>query len=121
MNKKNPDTGLKRILSAFGHALDGLKEVFTHETSFRQEVLLAGVSIPLVFWLEVDTVATALMIGSIFLILIAELANSAIESVVDRISLEQHALSKRAKDTGSAMVLVSFINAMFVWGIILAG
>ena len=121
MNKKNPDKGIKRIFSAFGYALDGLRAAFNYEASFRQEVLLAMIAIPLAFWLEVGVIAKALMVGSIFLILIAELANSAVESMVDRISLEQHALSKRAKDIGSAMVLMAFINATCIWGIILAG
>lgn len=112
---------LKRILKAFTYSWDGLTAAFGSEPAFRQEVFLAIIAIPLALFFDVSSGNKALMICSIFLILIAELANSAIEAVIDRISLDKHDLSKRAKDIGSSMVLIAFVNAACVWGIILLG
>lgn len=121
MNKKNPDKGIKRIWRALGYAIEGFRAALAHEASFRNELLLSAIAIPFLFWLRPGALATALMLSSLLLILMAELANSAIESIVDRISLEQHTLSKRAKDMGGAMVLMAFINAACIWGLILIG
>lgn len=112
-------TGLRRLWNAFGYSLDGFRAAYKHEDAFRQEVWLAIVLIPLALWLPVTMIAKALMIGSVLLVIIVELINSAIEATVDRISLENHDLAKRAKDIGSSAVLVSLINVGVVWGLIL--
>ena len=112
-------TGLKRLWNAFGYSLAGFRAAYKHEDAFRQEVLLAAVLIPLSLWLPVGPTAKALMIASVLLVIIVELLNSAIEATVDRISLDNHDLAKRAKDIGSAAVLVSLINTVVVWGLML--
>ena len=90
-------TGLRRIWKAFFYSWDGLQAAFQHEAAFRQEGLLACLLIPLAFLLPISFSMRALMIGSVILVLMVELLNSAIEAVVDRISLENHPLSKRGK------------------------
>ncbi|TCV86442.1 diacylglycerol kinase (ATP) [Sulfurirhabdus autotrophica] len=112
-------TGLKRIVNAMHYSLDGLKAALRYEDAFRQEMLLALVLIPVALYLPVSGVGKALMVGSVMLILIVELFNSAIEATVDRISLEKHQLAKRAKDVGSAAVLLSLINAVAIWLLVL--
>ncbi len=114
-------TGLQRVWSAFHYSVAGLRAAFTCEDAFRQEALLAGVLIPLAFVLPVSGLGRALMIASILLVLIVELLNSAIEAVVDRVSLDQHHLSKRAKDIGSAAVMLALINVVLVWACVLLG
>ena len=114
-------TGVKRIWSALFYSLDGLAAAFKHEDAFRIEVLLALILIPLALHMHVTAVAKALMIASILLVLIAELVNSSIEAITDRISLENHVLAKRAKDMGSAAVMLSLINVVAVWLIIAFG
>jgi len=110
-----------RLIKALGYSMAGLKAAATAEVAFFQEIILAAITIPLACWLPVSTISKALMIASILLILIVELANSAIEAIVDRISLERHELSKKAKDYGSAMVFLTILNAIVVWGVILLG
>jgi diacylglycerol kinase (ATP) len=112
-------TGLRRLCNAFGYSLAGFRAAYKHEDAFRQEVLLAAILIPLALWLPVVGFGKALMIGSVLLVIIVELLNSAIEATVDRISLENHDLAKRAKDIGSSAVLVSLINVLVVWGLVL--
>jgi diacylglycerol kinase (ATP) len=112
-------TGLRRLWNAFGYSLDGFRAAYKHEDAFRQEVLLAAVLIPLALWMPVAPVGKALMIASVLLVIIVELLNSAIEATVDRISLDNHDLAKRAKDIGSAAVLVSLVNTVVVWGLML--
>jgi len=112
-------TGVSRVVNAFGYSVDGLKAAFKHEDAFRQEVFLAVVLIPLALYLEQAALHRALMIGSVFLVLIIELINSAIEAVVDRVSIERHELAKRAKDIGSAAVFVALTNVVVIWGLIL--
>ena len=112
-------TGLIRLKNAFFYSLDGLKAAYTCEDAFRQEVWLAVVLIPLACWLPVPIVERGLLLASVILVLIVELLNSAIEAAVDRIGLENHRLSKRAKDIGSAAVLLSLINVAVIWGSIL--
>jgi diacylglycerol kinase (ATP) len=112
-------TGLAHLWYALGYSLAGFRAAYKHEDAFRQEVWFALVLIPLAIWLPVTTIDKVLMIGSVLLVIIIELINSAIEATVDRISLEVHDLAKRAKDIGSAAVLVSLINAVVVWGLIL--
>lgn len=112
-------TGLTRVWNAFHYSLAGLRAALRHEDAFRQEMLLAIILIPTAIFLPVAGVGKALMIGSILLVLIVELINSAIEATVDRISLENHQLAKRAKDIGSAAVLISLINAVTMWLLVL--
>ncbi|WP_230970990.1 diacylglycerol kinase [Nitrogeniibacter aestuarii] len=112
-------TGLKRIWNAFKYSLDGLKAAFKHEDAFRQECLLAIVLIPIALFLSVPGPSKAMLIASVLLVLIVELMNSAVEAVVDRVSLERHRLAKRAKDIGSAAVLITLINLATVWGFVL--
>lgn len=103
-------TGLRRLISAFGYSMDGIKAAYEHEDAFRMEVLLAAVLIPLAFYLGDDAMARAMMLASVFLVVMIELINSAIEATVDHTSLEKHALAKRAKDIGSAAVLLSLLS-----------
>ena len=112
---------MKRLWSALFYSLDGLAATFRHEEAFRVEVLLSLILIPLALHMHVSAVAKALMIGSMALVLIAELVNSSIEAITDRISLENHVLAKRAKDMGSAAVMLSLINVVAVWLIIAFG
>lgn len=112
-------TGLRRLINAMGYSFEGFAAAFKHEDAFRQEVFLTVLLIPLALYLEQTAVPRVLMIGSLFLVLIAELINSAIEAVVDRVSIERHALAKRAKDIGSAAVFVALTNVIVTWGLIL--
>ena len=114
-------TGLTRLWNALHYSLDGLRDAYKLEDAFRQEMLLAIVLIPIASFLPVSGVAHALMIGSVLLVLIVELLNSAIEATVDRVGLEKHKLSKRAKDIGSAAVLVTLINVFAVWACVIFG
>ncbi|HEX5338647.1 MAG TPA: diacylglycerol kinase [Gallionella sp.] len=113
-------TGLRRVWNACGYSLAGLRAAYQHEAAFRQETLLAVILIPLAVWLPVGAFGKALMIGSVLLVIIVELLNSAIEAIVDRISTEHHELSGRAKDIGSAAVLVSLVNMVVIWGLMLS-
>ena len=115
----NTNIGFRRIYLAAGYSLKGLKAALIHEAAFRQEVVLAAVLIVLAFCLDVTAVEQVLLIASVWLVLIVELINSAIEAVVDRIGLEPHPLSGRAKDLGSAAVFLALIQLVFCWGIIL--
>lgn len=112
-------TGLRRLWNALGYSLAGFHAAYKHEDAFRQEVLLATILIPLALWLPLDYLGKAMMIASVLLVIIVELLNSAIEATVDRISLENHDLAKRAKDIGSSAVLVSLINVLLVWSLVL--
>jgi diacylglycerol kinase (ATP) len=112
-------TGFKRLLNAFHYSCSGIKEAYRNEDAFRQEVLLAAILLPLAFWLDSAAIGRALMVGSVLLLLIVELLNSAIEAAVDRISLDDHRLAKRAKDIGSAAVLITIVNLVLVWLLVL--
>ena len=114
-------TGFTRIWNALLYSLDGLSAAFRHEDAFRQEVLLALVLIPLALYAPAPGTGKALMIGAVLLVLIVELLNSGIEAVTDRISLEDHVLAKRAKDMGSAAVMLALINVPVVWLLVLLG
>ena len=114
-------TGLRRIWNALFYSIDGLTAAFRHEDAFRQEALLALVLIPVALFLPASGIGKALMIASVFLVLIVELLNSAVEAAVDRISLENHRLAKRAKDIGSAAVLMALVNVVAVWALVLIG
>ena len=112
-------TGLRRLLNALKYSYAGLKEAYRNEDAFRQEVMLSIILIPLSFFLEHSMFGRALMIASVLLVIIVELLNSAIEATVDRISLDDHNLAKRAKDIGSAAVLLSLLNLFVVWLLVL--
>jgi diacylglycerol kinase (ATP) len=112
-------TGLKRVWSALFYSLAGLRAAIRHEDAFRQEVLLACILVPAALFLPVGGVGKAMMIASVLLVLIVELLNSAVEAAVDHTSLDQHKLAKRAKDIGSAAVLLSLLNVVLVWLLIL--
>jgi len=114
-------TGLTRIWNAFGYSLAGLRAAYRHEDAFRQEVILAAVLIPLALLMPVGGLGKALMVASVLLAVVVELLNSAIEAAIDRISLDQHRLSKRAKDIGSASVLIALLNVVMVWTLVLFG
>ena len=114
-------TGLVRIWNAFNYSLAGLSAAFRLEDAFRQEVLLAVVLLPVAILYPHSGLEKALLIASVLLVLIVELLNSAIEAAVDRVSLDRHHLSKRAKDIGSAAVLLALINVLVVWICVLAG
>jgi diacylglycerol kinase (ATP) len=114
-------TGFQRIWNAMFYSVAGLSAAFRHEDAFRQEVWLAALLIPVSFFLPATGIGRALMIASVLLVLIVELINSAIEAAIDRISLENHNLSKRAKDIGSAAVLLALINVITTWLLVLFG
>ena len=112
-------TGLRRLANATRFSLSGLAAAARHEEAFRQELLLAAVLVPLGLYLGRDGTERALLAGSVLLVLIVELLNSALEAAVDRVSLEAHDLAKRAKDLGSAAVMLSLACAGVVWLIVL--
>ena len=114
-------TGLRRVWNAFFYSLEGFRAAWKHEDAFRQEAILALILIPLALLLTDAALERALMIASVLLVLIVELINSAIEATVDRISLENHQLAKRAKDIGSAAVLIALVNVLVVWGLVFVG
>jgi diacylglycerol kinase (ATP) len=113
-------TGLTRIWNAFHYSLDGLVSAYRYESAFRQELWLGIVMAAVAILLPVGLVQLALLLGSVLLVLITELLNSAVEAVVDRVSAERHDLAKRAKDMGSAAVFISLANCVIVWGLVLA-
>jgi len=114
---KPGNTGLRRIVNATFFSLAGLRAAWLHESAFRQETLLCAVLIPTAFWLGQTAVERSLLIGSCLLVLIVELLNSGVEAVVDRVGEEQHRLSGRAKDLGSAAVFVSLALVLVVWSL----
>jgi diacylglycerol kinase (ATP) len=112
-------TGIARLFLALGASMKGLSGAFREEAAFRQELALALVVIPLGLWLGRNGVERALLVAPMFLVLVVELVNSAIEATVDRIGLERHALSGLAKDIGSAAVLMSLLLLAVVWVLVL--
>lgn len=114
-------TGLTRLRRALFYSFEGLAAAYRNEDAFRQEVLLAAVLLPLALWLPVPGAEKALLAGSVLLVLVVELLNSAIEAVTDRVSIEDHVLAKQAKDMGSAAVLLSLLLLAAVWGLVLTG
>ena len=111
--------GLSRIYRAAFYSYAGLKSAVRHEAAFRQELALAFVMIPIAAILDVGLLPKALLVGAVLLVLIVELLNSAVEAIVDRVSLEYHELAKRSKDLGSAAVLLSLINCLVIWMLVL--
>ncbi|EIV8468223.1 diacylglycerol kinase [Vibrio vulnificus] len=122
LNSGKPgNTGLTRVIKAAGYSAKGLKAAFKHEAAIRQELAMLVLAIALVCVFDLSVVERILMLGVVVLVFIVELINSAIEAVVDRIGVEHHELSGRAKDIGSAAVLVALGFAGFTWAYILIG
>ncbi|CCJ86381.1 diacylglycerol kinase [Cronobacter dublinensis] len=115
----NNTKGLTRIIKAAGYSWKGLSAAWKNEAAFRQEAVAVIAAIIIACWLDVDPMTRVMLISSVMLVMIVEILNSAIEAVVDRIGPEFHELSGRAKDMGSAAVLMSIILALFVWGTLL--
>jgi len=111
--------GLRRVVNAFGYSMSGLSKCFRHEEAFRQEVIASVVFLPLGIWLGDNGVERALLVGSVLFVLVVELLNSAVEANVDRVGLERHKLSARAKDIASAAVFMSIVFAVVVWALLL--
>jgi diacylglycerol kinase (ATP) len=113
-------TGLIRIVHAFFNSCAGLADAWRHESAFRQEILLAAILIPVALVVPLSAAERALLIATVLLVIIVELLNTGVEVAIDRISIEHHSLSKRAKDIGSAAVLVALVLLAAVWAVILA-
>lgn len=111
-------TGLNRIIDAVGYSWLGYKAGFKHEAAFRQEIFSSLILIPAAIIFAETNIEIVLLIGSLFIVFIVEILNSAVEAVVDRISDEQHELSGRAKDLGAAAVMTALINVTVIWSII---
>lgn len=112
---KPADTGLLRLRRALGYSRQGLASAWRFEAAFRQECALALIMVPVALLWHPGLVPTLLLIASLLLVMIVELLNSAIEAVVDRIGHEHHELAGRAKDIGSAAVLLTLVLAAFIW------
>ncbi len=119
MNTINKNTGLTRLLKAFGYSMQGFAACFRSEAAFRQEAAASLLIVPLGLWLGQTGVERALLAGSWLLVPIVEMLNSAIEAVVDRIGPEHHTLSGQAKDIGSAAVFLAISLFLLVWVLIL--
>jgi len=116
---KPPHRGLSHVFNALNYSLQGIRAALTYEEAFRLELIACLLMAPLGLWLGETGIERALLVGSLMLVLIVELLNSAIETVVDRVSVEHHTLSGRAKDIGSAAVFMSLLNVVVVWGFVL--
>ena len=112
-------SGLVRVWHAFLNSCAGLSGAFRHESAFRQEVVLAAVLVPVACVVDVTRLERAALIATVLLLLVVELLNAGIETAIDRISFELHPLSKRAKDMGSAAVLLALVLLVVVWGLVL--
>ncbi|OAN11260.1 diacylglycerol kinase [Photobacterium jeanii] len=112
-------TGIKRVIDATGYSIKGLKAAWQHEAAFRQEIVLLVLMTAATFFLPVTKLEQVVMIGTLFVVVITELLNSAVEAVVDRVGSEYHELSGRAKDIGSAAVFVALTLVVVTWGMIL--
>jgi diacylglycerol kinase (ATP) len=113
------NTGLRRLVNAAFFSIAGLRAAWRNEAAFRQECALAAVLTPAAFWVGQTAVERSLLIGTCWLVIIVELLNSAVETVVDRVGTDHHQLSGRAKDLGSAAVFVSLALTALVWGLML--
>ncbi len=124
MTSDNPgkpgNTGIKRIIKAGGYSAQGLKAGWENEAAIRQELTLLIVSLPVIIFVDITMIEKILMLGVGVLVIITELLNSAVEAVVDRVGIEHHELSGRAKDMGSAAVMISLIFAGITWFLILS-
>lgn len=112
------NTGIKRIVNAFFFSIAGFKACFRTEEAFRQEVYLTVIMLPLAFWLGDTVTEKLLLIGSVAIVLITEMLNTAVERAIDRISFERHELSKEAKDMGSAAVFMALVFCGLTWALI---
>ena len=115
------NSGFTRIIKACQYSWQGLSAAYKHEAAFRQEIWASLVLVPSSFWLGNDATEKALLVGTVFLVLIVEILNSSIEAVVDRIGEEQHELAGRAKDMGSAAVAIAILLLIVVWVLVLVG
>ncbi|WP_437887365.1 diacylglycerol kinase [Phytobacter sp. V91] len=111
----NNTTGVTRIIKAAGYSWKGVRAAWINEAAFRQEAIAVILAIIIACFLDVDVITRVLLIGSVVLVMVVEILNSAIEAVVDRIGSEFHELSGRAKDMGSAAVLMTILLALFTW------
>lgn len=116
---KESGKGIGRLYRAFGWSMAGLKAAFSHEAAFRQELFLCILLAPVGLYLGQTGIEKALLLGSLFLVLIVELLNSAVEAAIDRIGKEPHDLAGRAKDMGSAAVFLALLNVLAVWLLVL--
>ncbi|KAA1188279.1 diacylglycerol kinase [Photorhabdus heterorhabditis] len=116
---KNQSVGLTRIIKATRYSVKGIKAAWQNEAAFREEIIVAILALIVAFYLDVSVIERILLIGSIMLVLIMEILNSAIEAIVDRIGSEFHELSGRAKDMGSAAVFLTIILALIIWSTVL--
>ncbi|WP_036770254.1 diacylglycerol kinase [Photorhabdus australis] len=116
---KNQSVGLSRIIKATRYSVKGIKAAWQNEAAFREEIIVAVLAVIVAFYLDISVIERILLIGSVMLVVIVEILNSAIEAIVDRISSEFHELSGRAKDMGSAAVFLTIILALIVWSAIL--
>jgi diacylglycerol kinase (ATP) len=112
-------SGLKRIMAATGYSIEGLQSAWRHEHAFRQELVVVVIGTLVALFLPISSFQKLFLIATLVFVLIVELINSAIEAVVDRVSLERHPLSKNAKDFGSAAVLLAVLIAAASWGVVL--
>jgi diacylglycerol kinase (ATP) len=112
-------TGLRRIINATGYSLCGLRTAWRTEAAFRQEAMLMVILLPLAFFWGKNGIERAMLVSVCLVVLVAELLNSAIEAVVDRIGAEHHPLAGAAKDLGSAAVFVSLVMVVVVWVLVL--
>jgi len=120
-DQKATSLGMRRVVNAFFYSIEGIGSTWKHEEAFRQEMMLAFVLVPLAVFLPVQLLGKALMIGSVLLVLIVELLNSAVEWCVDLAAQQQrHPFAKRAKDMGSAAVFLSLVNCLVMWVLALA-
>ena len=113
------NTGFRRIYNAFFYSMAGLAAAWNNEAAFRQESIVAIVLVPVAFWLGQSTSQIGLLVLSVFIVLIVELLNSAVEAAIDRISDERHALSKQAKDIASAAVFISLVLFAVIWALVI--
>ena len=111
-------TGFSRLIDAFGYSWLGYKAGFKNEAAFREELFLGAIMLPTAIIFSESAIELAVLLGSLFLVLITELLNSGVEAIVDRISDEHHELSGRAKDLGAAAVMTALINVIVIWSII---
>lgn len=113
MNKKH--TGLMRLSRATVYSVQGIRAAWRHEAAFRQEIVLGALAIAVACWLDIDAISRLLLILPVILVAVVELLNSAIEALIDRVSPERHPLAGRAKDMGSAAVLMAIVLAATSW------
>lgn len=116
---KPKKTALKRLIDAFTYSVNGIKSAYDSEVAFRQEAVAAALLIPLALIMNLDLISKVLLISSIMLVLIVEMVNTAIEALADKASTKKDALVGKAKDCGSGAVLISIINAIIIWILVL--